>query len=275
MKTNLYITSFGFIDSSGFGGTGSKGTVCGLPERFRWREFSERPYERFGRLDILSKHVLVACESADLPLAEDGGKNHGTGIVLGTQSGSLSVDADYYRSTAEISCGSPALFSYTLPNISIGEIAARYGIAGPNSCIMAGSSSGTAALREGIRIIEGGEAESCIVVAADAASTENAELFGLGRAGHAGASCFAYAFVLETSERADTAHRKPRAVVSWTGPAAVGELDSLSGPGDICRMLMDGEKEKPDSIMLPLATSRSGRGDVIVIESLPERKAGS
>jgi hypothetical protein len=271
MKTDLYITSFGFINSNGFGGTGSKGTICELPERFRWRGFSERPYERFGRLDILSKHVLVACESADLPLAEDGGKNHETAVVLGTQSGSLSVDADYYRSTAEISCGSPALFSYTLPNISIGEIAARYGIAGPNSCIMAGGPSGTAALREGIRIIEGGEAESCIVVAADAVSAENAEMFGTG----AGASCFAYVFILETSARADAANRKPRAVVSWTGPAAINKQDNPDGPGNICRMLMDKEKEEPDSIKLPLMTSRSGRGDVIVIERLPKRKAGS
>jgi len=54
------------------------------------------------------------------------------GLIVGSRRGSLVTDLDYARSLAAgPAFASPALFSYTLPNIGLAEAAIHYGLTGP------------------------------------------------------------------------------------------------------------------------------------------------
>ncbi len=74
MSSSLVISSFGFIDATGWGGKEgshrwdqSQGL---LAQSLRWRMVSENVHDRFGRMDLLSKYVSVGVEMLGLPLLE-------------------------------------------------------------------------------------------------------------------------------------------------------------------------------------------------------------
>ena len=165
----MVISAFGFVDGTDYGGSLLDGAIRPLPpgpfDDLRWDAFSERPYKRYGRLDILSRYAAVAVELLGLaPLTES---QSDMALVMGTEQGCLAVDLDFRNSMDQEGGGSPLLFMYTLHNACMGEIAIRYNITGPNLCLIAGEESGLSAIWEGLRLIRCGEAQSCVCLAAD------------------------------------------------------------------------------------------------------------
>ncbi len=84
--STFYITAHSLITAK---------SVAADPEGyFLWKAVSERPNERFGRFDLLTKYALSAAELLDLPLDEP--KNSSKALILETASGSLAIDERYY-----------------------------------------------------------------------------------------------------------------------------------------------------------------------------------
>lgn len=181
-----FVTAIGFADASGVGS--NRETVAGSPREafgLKWSEISARPFERFGRLDVLCKYGITAAEM--LGVEDREGQRHNWGIVLGTHVGSAAVDAEFIHTIDAVGGPSPALFSYTLPSTLLGELSIRHRITGANICLSAGPSSGEAALWEAAHFVCEDGIEACIAVAAEAAGGLFAD----------GAVSSAYAFLIE------------------------------------------------------------------------------
>ncbi len=171
--SQVVITDCACINRDGFGTSRfwspwspSSGPGPGL----RWRTFSQRPFARFGRLDLLCKYGVAVVEMLRLPPPTDGQTRPDVAVFLGSENGSLDVDLRFLRTIHEPGGASPALFTYTLPSTALGEIAMRHGITGPNVCFMAGPESGLLALWEGAALVAGADAAGCICLGCDALS---------------------------------------------------------------------------------------------------------
>jgi 3-oxoacyl-[acyl-carrier-protein] synthase-1 len=94
-------------------------------------------YPRFYRMDLLSKLAFVAVE---LLLKEAGLTDvQKCDMLLFNRSTSIMSDLKHAETIADAESffPSPATFVYTLPNIMVGEVAIRHGIAGSTSlCIL-------------------------------------------------------------------------------------------------------------------------------------------
>ena len=92
----------------------------------------EIQYRKFFKMDALCK---LAFMSAELLLENyallDKYPSEKIGVVLSNSSSSLDTDRKYQQTLSDIP--SPALFVYTLPNISIGEICIRHKFQGENA----------------------------------------------------------------------------------------------------------------------------------------------
>lgn len=91
---------------------------------------------RFGRFD---KYTRIGCTAVGLALWEAGLTSDGLkniGFILASHYGSFVTDLAFYKTTANGGLfASPNLFSYTLPNIVIGECALQFGLMGPSFCL--------------------------------------------------------------------------------------------------------------------------------------------
>lgn len=178
------ITAFGFVDSTGVGD--HRETIAGPPgEGFDLKsgEIFRRPYERFGRLDALSKYALAAVEMLgldDYPCCRSQWS-----LVLSTRYSSARVDAEFLSTLTAPGGASPMLFSYTLPSTLLGETAMRHQITGPNLCVSAGAKSPDAALWEAVEAVMG-LTDTCVAIAADVPGLIAPD-----------AAAFAYAFLVE------------------------------------------------------------------------------
>jgi len=164
----LSITACGCVNGEGFGNARSWTPWPGSAPRLRWRTLSARPFDRFGRLDLLCKYAAAAVEMLGLTPLADGQARPDVALYLGTEHGSLDVDLKFCQSIGGPGGASPTLFTYTLPSTALGEIAIRHGISGPSLCLMAGPESGLLALWEGAKLVRSGEIARCICIAADA-----------------------------------------------------------------------------------------------------------
>jgi 3-oxoacyl-(acyl-carrier-protein) synthase len=120
---------------------------------------------RFSRLDLFSQFALLAVEALRInfeTMARDR-----VGICLGTKTGSLSTDVEYWKRRDAPGGPSPTLFAYTLPSAAIGEIAIRHRLTGPNLCFLG---EDAIVLSEAKELIRRGEAEGCICVSCNVAS---------------------------------------------------------------------------------------------------------
>jgi hypothetical protein len=168
--TEIVIAAAGFFDGTRFGNERESRIVSSRDlSALRWGEVSDAPFDRFGRLDGLCKSAVIAVEMLGLPPAT-GDARPGMAIAVGTEYGSVEVDAAFFRTRNQAGGASPLLFSYTLPSTVIGEIAIRQRITGPNACYMAGRESGALALWEGAHLVLSGEASACVCVACDSIS---------------------------------------------------------------------------------------------------------
>ena len=121
------------------------------------------PYAR--RMDAYSKTGLAAIafalKDADLDRWTE---KRNIGIIAATETGCLKTDLDYFETLkpAENFQPSPALFSYTLPNTYLGEVAIRFGLTGTNFVIHERVPLGLSALQLAMESLESGETDKML-----------------------------------------------------------------------------------------------------------------
>jgi len=121
-------------------------------------------FPRFGRFD---EYTQIGC-AAVFKAAWQAGFRPGSplrnvGLILSGQYGSFETDEAFYATTlAGPELASPNLFSYTLPNIVIGECALQFGWTGPTYVLDGQGGRGEAALAEAVADIESGRSEAML-----------------------------------------------------------------------------------------------------------------
>lgn len=142
----------------------SGGLTWDLPDPDIGRVIAER-FPRFGRFD---EYTQIGC-AAIFAAAREAGFQPGNprrdvGLILSGQYGSFVTDEAYYATTlAGPELASPNLFSYTLPNIVIGECALQFGWMGPTFVLDGEGGRGRAALAEAAACLASGRAEAMLV----------------------------------------------------------------------------------------------------------------
>jgi len=108
-----------------------------------------RKSSRYGRFD---QYTRSGCAAAGIAVHDAGLKadqERRIGFILAGQMGSFATDLAFYETAAgNGKFASPNLFSYTLPNIVIGECALQYGLTGPTYCLDSDDGGALGALTE-------------------------------------------------------------------------------------------------------------------------------
>lgn len=162
------ITGIGWITATGAGcAKDGKRFSMGpgeLPPLTAQALFNES-YAPFRRMDEYSKLGLGAIAFAlkDAGLDRWSAKRN-IGIIAATTYGCLGADLDYYDTvmTSQGTGASPAVFSYTLPSIFLGEAAIRFGLTGTTFVIHEADPLGVGSLKLALAAIARGEADSML-----------------------------------------------------------------------------------------------------------------
>ena len=125
---------------------------------------------RFGRMDLASQLAVAAVEA--LQINFDAYPREKIGICLAAAAGSLSTDVEFWRGRDGTGGPSPILFTYTLPNVAIGEIAIRHRLTGPNLCLVGNENI----LIEAADMLQRGEAEACLCISCHSISLPLTEI---------------------------------------------------------------------------------------------------
>lgn len=162
------ITGIGWVTAGGTGFTKAhegfalqKGK---LPEIKPETVFS-MPCPYFRRMDAYSKlgltAIALALKDADLDRWTE---KRNIGIIVSTEYGCLHTDMDYFETVkAQNGTGaSPALFTYTLPSIFLGEAAIQFGLTGATFVINTSGPCGRASLQLALESLAGGEADKML-----------------------------------------------------------------------------------------------------------------
>lgn len=93
--------------------------------------------DRWLRMDTMSQHAVLEVGRA----LQEAGKHdfppECCGLIAGSKYGSLATDLAFADSLKDgVAFASPALFGYTLANISLAEAASQYNITGPVFCLL-------------------------------------------------------------------------------------------------------------------------------------------
>ena len=139
-------------------------------EGIRGKDLFDEPPARFGRMDLLSKLTLGCAFHALSDTSEPASPAPVEGIILGSWAGCLMTDLNYYLPVCDkgISEAGPSLFSYTLPNVALGEVCKELGLTGPNTVVSMGRASAVAALVTAFHWIRSGRAECLLAGGAEA-----------------------------------------------------------------------------------------------------------
>ncbi len=137
----FWVLGAGWVSALGYGVFGSEPRFANEDVAFQYPELSgfiaELP-ARYGRFDVYSKLCFATAVLAlqDAGMLQREGKKR-IGIVVGSSSGVYDNDLAYFESTKEEKGAftSPNLFSYTLPNVALGEIAVFFNCIGPSCCV--------------------------------------------------------------------------------------------------------------------------------------------
>jgi 3-oxoacyl-(acyl-carrier-protein) synthase len=137
----FYILGSGWISAIGNGFFSSRPWFPNEDADFKYPDLQEHIQDlpsRYGRFDVYTK----VCFSAAVLALKDAGllqreEKKNIGIVTGSSSGVYDNDMAYFKSTMDGNGAftSPNLFSYTLPNVALGEIAVFFGLTGPTFCV--------------------------------------------------------------------------------------------------------------------------------------------
>jgi 3-oxoacyl-(acyl-carrier-protein) synthase len=219
---NPAILAVGAMDAGGVAGTsGVRGEWAALgieaPGDARtFRALFRRTDRALRRLDRASRALVVAAEAAGLGALLPRDARDETALVVETARGSLESDLRFARSLAP---GPPhgAVFPFTLPSASLGEVAIRHRLRGPAVCLSVDAESAGEALREAARLLEDGDARFAVAGCVEV---------GEPRVGLPGALRAVVALVAPS--RADLA-----AVLPWRcGPQAFDELAAFAARGE-------------------------------------------
>ena len=140
-QEKFYLLGSGWISAFGYGFFGTKPQFSDSDVSFQYPEQENYIHElpgRFGRFDVYTKicfaAAVLALKDADM-LAREEKKN--IGIIVGSSSGVYDDDVAFFESTRQSKgeFASPNLFSYTLPNVALGEIAVFFKFSGPTFCV--------------------------------------------------------------------------------------------------------------------------------------------
>lgn len=134
----------GWISAFGNGFFGSRPRFSNSDVRFQYPELEKYIPElpgRFGRFDVYTKvcfaAAVLALKDADMLERSRDKEKKSIGIIVGSSSGVYDDDLAFFESTRESKgeFSSPNLFSYTLPNVAIGEITVFFKFSGPTFCV--------------------------------------------------------------------------------------------------------------------------------------------
>ena len=137
MSQNNYLQSYCHIQN---GKIISNGNSIPFEENISFNEFMksiyvklEIDYPKFYKMDELCKLAFIAAEMLLKKSTTISGEN--TAIILSNASSTLETDLKHQESIKDVLnyFPSPSTFVYTLPNITIGEIAIRHKITGENT----------------------------------------------------------------------------------------------------------------------------------------------
>ena len=153
------------------------------------------PIDRLARADAPVHWALAACallQSACGPL-------RGAGVVAGTALGPLETNARFAARIRERGArtAEPRRFPYTSPNAVPGECSLAFGLTGPSFSVGGGMHAALEALAAAALLVEGGDADRVVVVAADESGPLTRAIGG--SAFRSGAAAL---LVTSTSERA-------------------------------------------------------------------------
>lgn len=153
------ITGIGWVTAAGMGCPG-QGDDFAMPDaelpEIKPRSLFSRPYPYFRRMDAYSRlgvvAVALALKDANL---DQWTEKRDIGIIVSTEYGCLHTDKDYFE-TVKSHDGigaSPALFSYTLPSVFLGEAAIHFGLSGATFVVNSAGPLGQAGLQAALETL--------------------------------------------------------------------------------------------------------------------------
>ncbi len=191
-KGKFYLLGSGWISAFGNGFFGSKPRFSKSDVSFHYPDLEEYIHElpgRFGRFDVYTKicfaAAVLALKDADM-LTHGGERKKNIGVIVGSSTGVYDDDLAFYESTRESKgeFASPNLFSYTLPNVALGEIAVFFKFSGPTFCVGNDHENpGLAAIPAALSLLAAKQCECVLVGWVEAAQNiKNNEKFPKGAA---------------------------------------------------------------------------------------------
>lgn len=263
----VYITGIGFIEENILNGTAVDGSRQSMTvdsmEKMRWSSHYERPCDSFRRMDLPCRYAVAAAEMVGLPPLPPGELRPDVAIVSGTRFGCYGVDAEFLQSMFRPEGASPMMFTYTLPNVPLGELAIRHGITGGNLCLQAGIESGLLALWESFRLIEHRESAACLCLVADAVPSAVAAPLKKHLGNQETAPGYARAFFMESqSHQRKTGHNR-LAEIDRTSQAAEYRDKSSAETimRDLCRFLTR-ESDEKQHVVIPSPKTLKEKGSL-------------
>lgn len=97
-----------------------------------------------------------------------------TAIIVGSSYGCHKSDEDFLRGVIAGQPG-PRLFAYTLPSSPVGEVSIHHGLRGAGLSIVSGRAAGLEALAQAASLLDGGQAQACLVIGCEVADPALAE----------------------------------------------------------------------------------------------------
>ena len=125
-----------------------------------------RPDPTYRRLERLSRSLVLAAEASGLAQLLSPEEREVAAIVAESSIGCVEIDRRYTRSLAD-EVVDAAIFPYTLPNTSLGEVALRHGLRGPTISMSVEDGDLGASLRETRRMLEAGEIRHALACSVD------------------------------------------------------------------------------------------------------------
>lgn len=168
--TPVQITGIGWVTADGMGcperGDDFSLSIGKLPvPEIQPESVFNKPFPYFRRMDAYSKLGLIAIALAlkDAHL-DQWTEKRDIGIIVSSHYGCLHTDMDYFK-TVQSQNGigaSPALFSYTLPSVFLGEAAICFGLTGATFVVNSAGPLGQAGLETALESLADGEADQML-----------------------------------------------------------------------------------------------------------------
>lgn len=120
----------------------------------------------YRRLDRISRSLVLATAAAGVDGLLTAAERNATALLAESCVGCLEIDRRYTSSLAgEVI--EAAIFPYTLPSTSLGEVALRHQLRGPTISISVGPDNAGASLREAERMMAAGEVRHAVAASVD------------------------------------------------------------------------------------------------------------